>query len=257
MEKKTKFVVWNDDFFGNGGRTILGHVNTFAEGQELLVKRWKKNGEILDDYEKNIEEVLSHTEEEMVGRDELTLYKSNCYFHEGIARVPGYIEEDAKVAKSVTLGEVLKQELCDVGDRKWKMNIANKSDEFYLQIEGQNKVPIGCKYDNIVGLPTHHISDYCVYSEMSDMNFSEKSFPGINWANMSVQEIDNVLGDVWLARKHFFSEEEAFNSLPQEIVIYKLGKHSFCVEKYNKHGYHIENISADDEGVYVHIKKTL
>lgn len=89
-EKKTKFVVYSDDFYGNSGRKILGHVNTFAEGQELLVNKWKKSHRILDDCEKEIQEILSHTEDELLGRDELTLYGSNCYFHEGIAKVEGY-----------------------------------------------------------------------------------------------------------------------------------------------------------------------
>jgi len=166
-------------------------------------------------------------------------------------------EEDSKVAKPITLGKILKQELLDVGDRTWNMKIADKSDEFYLQIGRQDKVCIGCKYDNIVGLPTLRIIDYNVKPGMSDMYISEKNFPGIDWTNIPVQYINDVLREFFISKNQFFSEEEAFASLPQEIVIYKKVKHSFGVEEYNKYGYHIENISAVDEGVYVHIKKTL
>ena len=95
-EKKTKFVVWSEDA---DNRCILGHVNTFAEGQELLANRWRKH----EEDHKVVEEILSHTEDEMEGLDELILYGGNCYFHEGIARVPGYVDEDEMVQKDVTL----------------------------------------------------------------------------------------------------------------------------------------------------------
>ncbi len=84
-EKKTKFVVYSDDFYGNSGRKILGHVNTLAEAQELLAHRYMQHH--YDDCNKMVDEVYSHTDEELAGRDSLILYGSNCYFHEGIARV--------------------------------------------------------------------------------------------------------------------------------------------------------------------------
>lgn len=260
-DKKTKFVVYSDDYYGNGGRKILGHVNTLAEGQELLVNKWKKNHRNLDDCEKEIKEILSHTEEELVGRDELTLYGSNCYFQEGIAKVPGYVDEESKVAQEITLGEILKRELAEVGNRKWKMEICKTKEKFFLQIEGQDKVPVGTKYEHIVGLPTHHVDKFKVYSYMGDLTISEKTFPDVEWDKVSVEEVDFMLREYFLTRNKFYSEEDAINSLPFELVLDKSygGPHS--IEPYDKYGYHIEGISAysgsygNSQGVFIHIKK--
>ena len=255
-EKKTKFVVWSDDFFGNSGRSILGHVNTFAEGQELLVNHWKKtNG---DDH-KAIEEILSHTEDEMEGRDEMILYGSNCYFLEGIARVPGYVDEDELVSKEVTLGEILKRELADVKGLKWEMQINTRDkEEFYLQVSGRNKVPVGNKYERIIGLPTYYVDHrYCVGSDTVKEYISEKTFPDVEWETVSVEEIDKRLKEFFLSRKKYCSVEEAFNSMPNELV---LNLHDGgSISPYDKYGYQIVNISAygtaGDKGVFAHIRR--
>ncbi len=253
-EKKTKFVVWSDDYYGRSGRSILGHVNAFAEGQELLVNKWKK----YEDDHKVIEEILSHTEDEMEGRDELTLYGSTGYFSEGIARVPGYVDEDEMVAKDVTLGEILKHELADVKGLEWKMRINTKDKEdFYLQVRGCNKVPVGNKYERIVGLPTHQVEyNYSVLGTVTEY-ISEKTFPDVEWKTVSAEEIDNHLKEYFLSRKIYYSEEEAFNSLPNELVLVMSG--SVSIRPYDKHGYQIVNISAYgtavDNGVYVHIRR--
>lgn len=255
-EKKTKFVVWNDDFFGSSGRSILGHVNTFAEGQELLVNHWKKtNG---DDH-KAIEEILSHTEDEMEGRDEMILYGSNCYFHEGIARVPGYVDEDELVSKEVTLGEILKRELAYVKGLKWEMQINTRDkEEFYLQVSGRNKVPVGNKYERIIGLPTYYVDHrYCVGSDTVKEYISEKTFPDVEWETVSVEEIDKRLKEFFLSRKKYCSAEEAFNSMPNELV---LNLHDGgSINPYDKYGYQIVNISAygtaGDKGVFAHIRR--
>ena len=255
-EKKTKFVVWNEDFFGNGGRRILGHVNTFAEGQELLVNECTKHG--LE--QKVIDEILSHTEDEMEGRDGLILYGSNCYYHEGIDRVPGYVEEDEMVPKGVTLGEILKRELANVKGLKWEMRINTKvKEEFYLQVSGCNKVPVGNKYERIVGLPTHYVDgDYGVSSDTIKEYISEKTFPDVDWETISAEEIDRRLKDFFLSRKKYFSEEEAFDSLPNELVLEK-GSGGSSIRPYDKYGYQIVNISAygtaGDKGVFVHIRR--
>lgn len=260
-EKKTKFVVYSDDFYGNGGRQILGHVNTFAEGQELLVNKWKKSHRILDDCEKEIQEILSHTEDELVGRDELTLYGSNCYFHEGIAKVEGYVDEESKVAQELTLGEILKRELAEVGDNTWKMEISEKKEKFYLQIKGQDKVPIGTKYEHIVGLPSHQVYKFNVYSYMGDMEITDATLPKVEWNSASAEEVDAILKEYFLARDKFYSEEGAINSLPQELVLDKDSGGSHSIEPYDKYGYHIEGISAyhgpygNGQGVFIHIRK--
>ena len=252
-EKKTKFVVWDDDFYGNSGRSILGHVNTFAEGQELLVNKWKKH----EEDHKVVEEILSHTEDEMEGRDELTLYGSNCYFNQGIARVPGYVDEDEMVPKDVTLGEILKRELTDVKGLGWKMEINTKDKEkFYLQVSGCNKVPVGNKYNRIVGLPTHCVDwDYKV-SNFINENISEKTFPDVDWKTVSAEEIDRRLKEYFLSCRIYYFEEEAFNSLPNELV---LNRGAGSIRPYDKYGYQIVNISAYgtayDKGVYVHIRR--
>lgn len=251
-EKKTKFVVWSEDA---DNRCILGHVNTFAEGQELLANRWRKH----EEDHKVVEEILSHTEDEMEGLDELILYGGNCYFHEGIARVPGYVDEDEMVQKDVTLGEILKRELANVKGLKWEMKINTKDKEdFYLQVRGCNKVPVGNKYERIVGLPTHYVDWYYeVKSDTVKEYISEKTFPGVDWKTVSVEEIDRRLKEYFLSRKIYFSEEEAFNSLPNELVLNLRSGGS--ITPYDKYGYQIVNISAygtaGDKGVFVHIRR--
>ena len=256
-EKKTKFVVWDDDFFGDSGRSIIGHVNTFAEGQQLLANKWRKH----EEDRKVVEEILSHTEDEMEGCDEMILYGSNCYFHQGIARVPGYVEEDEMVPKDVTLGEILKRELADVKGLKWRMQINTKvKEEFYLQVSGRNKVPVGNKYDRIVGLPTHHVDwNYSVSSGTIKECISEETFPDVDWKTVSVEEIDSRLKEYFLSRKMYYSEEEAFDSLPNELVLQK-GSGGSSIRPYDQYGYQIVNISAfgtgyGDKGVFVHIRK--
>ena len=251
-EKKTKFVVWSEDA---DNRCILGHVNTFAEGQELLANRWRKH----EEDHKVVEEILSHTEDEMEGLDELILYGGNCYFHEGIARVPGYVDEDEMVQKDVTLGEILKRELANVKGLKWEMKINTKDKEdFYLQVSGRNKVPVGNKYERIIGLPTHYVDyHYRVGSDTVKEYISEKTFPGVDWKTVSAEEIDRRLKDFFLSRKKYHSEEEAFNSMPNELVL-NLGSGG-SITPYDKYGYQIMNISAygtaGDKGVFVHIRR--
>lgn len=260
-EKKTKFVVYSDDFYGNGGRQIIGHVNTFAEGQELLVNKWKKSHRNLDDCEKEIKEILSHTEEELVGRDELTLYGSNCYFHEGIAKVEGYVNEESEVTQEVTLGEILKRELAEVGDNTWRIEISEKKEKFCLQIKGQDKIPVGTKYEHIIGLPTHQVYKFNVYSYMGDMEITDATFPKVELNSVSVEDVDVILKEYFLARDKFYSEDEAIISLPQELVLDKNSGGPHSIEPYDKYGYHIEGISAyhgpcgNGQGVFIHIKK--
>jgi len=249
-EKKTKFVVWSEDA---DYRRILGHVNTFAEGQELLVKRH-------EEYPKVVEEILSHTEDEIEGRDGLILYGSNSYFFEGIDHVPGYVEEGEMVPKDVTLGEILKRELADVNGLEWRMEINTKDKEkFYLQVKGRNKVPVGNKYDRIVGLPTHHVDwNYRVLSDNINEDISEETFPDVDWETVSAEEIDRRLKEYFLSRRIYHSEEEAFNSLPNELVL-NLGNGG-SIKPYDKYGYQIVNISAygtgyGDKGVFVHIRR--
>lgn len=260
-EKKTKFVVFSDDSYGNSGYKILGHVNTLAEGQKLLVNNWKEKQGILGDCEKEIKEILSHTEEELVGRDSLILYGSNCYFHEGIAKVEGYVDEESKVAHDVTLGEIMKHELAEVGKRKWRMEILEKKEKFFLQIDGQDKVSVRTKYERIVGLPTHHVNDNYVYSDMGYLTINEETFESVDWNLISAEEVDAMLREYFLSHNLFYSEEEAVNSLPQELVLDKRGNCTITIAPYDKYGYHIEHISAycepcgNGEGVFIHIKK--
>lgn len=262
-EKKTRFVVYDDDFFGHGGRTILGHVNTLAEGQELLAERCKRLH--FDDCDEMIKEIYSHTEAELVGRDSLTLYGSNCYFHEGIARVHGYVDEDEKETKEITLGAILKKELAEVGNRKWSLDIRKKGSsffsnniEFILQIEGQDKVFVNKKYEHIAGLPTHNVDNYYVHSGMGVLTINEKF--NVDWENASIEEVDNRLREHFLSYRMFYSEEAAIKSLPDELVLDKSGS-SISIAPYDRYGYHIENISAycqpmdNGQGVYIHIRR--
>lgn len=258
-EKKTRFVVYSDGVSFTGGygqREILGGVNSLDEGKQLLIERWKKlHG---GGCEKEIAEINSHTEEELVGKDGIVLY-SGVYFHEGISRVPDFIEEESKETQTVTLGEILKRELIKVGNRKWEMEFTGKADTSYLKIEGEDKVPIVAKYENIVGLPTHHVDNYRVLEYRKDIRFSEKDFPNVDWATISVEESDKMVKDLLLKEQQYFSEDDAVRSLPDEIVL-KGGSGNCSIRPYDRYGYHIAGISAygghsGNSGVYIHIKR--
>lgn len=254
-EKKTRFVVYSDDYYGNGGRKILGHVNTLAEGQELLVGEWKKNHRNPLEYEKEVKEILSHTVEEFVGRDELTLYGSNSYFREGIARVPGFVEEEEKESETVTLGEIMKRELVEAQERKWEMNICDQKEKFYLKIDGCDKVFIGSKYEHIIGLPTHYIDNFYVYSKMREVSVSKNNFHGVDWKKVSVEEVDNLLRECFLSQGMYYSEEEAINNLPKELILREYSSRNISIVPYDKYGYHIMNICSSDNILFIHIRK--
>lgn len=169
------------------------------------------------------------------------------------------MNEDELVSKDVTLGEILKHELADVKDLKWEMRVDTKNKEkFYLQVKGCDKVPVGNKYERIVGLPTHYV-DWCckVNSDTINEDISEKTFPDVDWKTVSAEEIDRRLKEYFLSRKIYFSEEEAFNSLPNELVLNLRSGGS--ITPYDKYGYQIVNISAYgtdyDKGVFVHIRR--
>lgn len=264
-EKKTRFVVYSDDYNRGGGRSILGHVNTLAEAQELLVSKWKKLSEEYEpfdeddpqniEYEKEIKEILSHTEEELIGRDNLMLLRS-AYFSEGIARVPGYVDEEEKEMMDITLGMILKRELAEVKEREWEMTINKEKEKFYLKISGCDKVFVGSKYEHIVGLPTHHVQSYYVYSEMLTVHISNNDFLDVDWSEITAEEVDNRLREYFLSRRMFYSEEDAVNSLPNELVLNKSCPSAVAITPYDKYGYHIEHISAsNDNEVFIHIKR--
>lgn len=268
-EKKTKFVVYYDDYHGNSGREIIGRVNTLAEAQELLVSRCKQLHPDDDDRRKMVDEIYSHTEDELVGRENLTLYGSNYHFSEGIARVPGYVEDGDMVSEAITLGKILKHELASAGDAGWKLHVSDKIIDINLQIDGCDNVPVGMKYKDIEGLPTHCISEYRVKeftlsSEVykpKSVYFSQDDFPGVNWATVSAEYIDEIIKKAFLAQGFFYSKQDAINSLPRELVINRddYGPHS--ISPYDEYGYHIENISAyhgpyiNSPGVFIHIRK--
>lgn len=260
-EKKTRFVVYSDDYYGNSGREILGHVNTLTEAQEMLARRCRQLFKP-DDCEKMIAEIFSHTEDELVGRDELTLYGSNCYYSEGIARVEGYVDEESKIAHEVTLGEILKCELAEVGTKKWELKISDEKEKSYLRIEGQDKIPVSIKYEHIAGMPTHHLNDFMVYKNMGSLTISETTFPGIEWNKVSNEEADRILKEYFQTQHMFYSEQDAINSLPLELVLDKSYRGPYSIEPYDRYGYHIEGISAyhdpysNSSGVLIHIKKS-
>ena len=99
------------------------------------------------------------------------------------------------LSKDVTLGEILKRELANVKGLKWEMKINTKDKEdFYLQVSGRNKVPVGNKYERIIGLPTHYVDyHYRVGSDTVKEYISKKTFPDVEWETVSVEEIDRRL----------------------------------------------------------------
>lgn len=269
-EKKTRFVVYSDDYFGNSGREILGHVNTLAEAQQLLVERnmniYRNHPE---DCEEKNNEINSHTEDELVGREELTLYGSNCYFHEGIARVPGFVDDSDMVSEAITLGKILKHELASVGDACWKLEVSAAIMDFVLQVDGCDKVPVGIKYEKITGLPTHYVRNYSVEAftlsskvyRPKYVNLSQDDFPGVDWATVSAEYLDEIIKKMFLSNNFFYSKEDAVNSLPRELVIDRNSSGPHSIAPYDEYGYHIVSISAyhgpygNGQGVFILIKK--
>ena len=94
-------------------------------------------------------------------------------------------------------------------------------------------------------------------SDTINEDISEKTFPDVDWKTVSAEEIDRRLKEYFLSRKKYFSEEEAFNSLPNELVLNLRSGGS--ITPYDKYGYQIVNISAygtaGDKGVFVHIRR--
>lgn len=257
-----KYELYTADFYESETSTIYKHIayaDTFEEAIEILVKKQDCHRSDPKEYNKIVHEIRSHSESELKGCEEICLYGGCCYYHEYLRKVPGYVEEDEMVAKDVTLGEILKRELADVKDLKWEMRVDTKNKEkFYLQANGCDKVPVGNKYECIVGLPTHYVDWYCkVNSDTINEDISEKAFPDVDWKTVSAEEIDRRLKEYFLSRKIYFSEEEAFNSLPNELVL-NLGSRG-SITPYDKYGYQIVNISAYgtdyDKGVFVHIRR--
>lgn len=258
-----KYELYTADFYASETSTIYKHIayaDTFEEAIEILVKKQDCHRSDPNEYNKIVNEIRSHSESELEGCEEICLYGGCSYYHEYLRKVPGYVDEDEMVAKDVTLGEILKRELANVKDLEWEMQINTREKEkFYLQVNGCNKVPVGNKYDRIVGLPTHYVDwHYEVKSDAVIEYISEKTFPDVEWETVSVEEIDRRLKEFFLSRKIYNSEEEALNSLPNELVLEK-GSGSSSISPYDKYGYQIMNISAygtaGGKGVFVHIRR--
>ena len=257
-----KYELYTADFYASETSTIYKHIayaDTFEEAIEILVKKQDCHRSDPKEYNKIVNEIRSHSESELEGCEEICLYGGCSYYHEYLRKVPGYVDEDELVAKDVTLGEILKRELANVKDLKWEMKINTKDKEdFYLQVGGRNKVPVGNKYERIIGLPTHYVDWY--YKVKSDAvieYISEKTFPDVEWETVSVEEIDRRLKEFFLSRKIYNSVEEAVNSMPNELVL-NLGSGG-SITPYDKYGYQIVNISAygtaGDKGVFAHIRR--
>ena len=257
-----KYELYTADFYASETSTIYKHIayaDTFEEAIEILVKKQDCHRSDPKEYNKIVNEIRSHSESELEGCEEICLYGGCSYYHEYLRKVPGYVDEDELVAKDVTLGEILKRELANVKGLKWEMKINTKDKEdFYLQVSGRNKVPVGNKYERIIGLPTHYVDWYYeVKSDTVEEYISEKTFPDVDWKTVSAEEIDRRLKEYFLSRKIYNSEEEAVNSLPNELVLH-LGSGG-SITPYDKYGYQIVNISAygtaGDKGVFVHIRR--
>lgn len=256
-----KYELYTADFYASETSTIYKHIayaDTFEEAIEILVKEQDCLRSDTKEYNKIVNEIRSHSESELEGCEEICLYGGCSYYHEYLRKVPGYVDEDEMIAKDVTLGEILKRELANVKGLKWEMKINTKDKEdFYLQVSGRNKVPVGNKYERIIGLPTHHVDWYYKVSDVVEVNISEKTFHDVDWKTVSAEEIDRRLKKYFLSHKEYFSKEEAYNSLPNELV---LDLHSGgSIRPYDKYGYQIMNISAygtaGNEGVFVHIRR--
>lgn len=96
---------------------------------------------------------------------------------------------------------------------------------------------------------------------MGDLSISETSLPKVDWSIVSLKEIDVILKESFIAHNKYYSEEDAINSLPLELVLDKNSRAPHSIEPYDKYGYHIEGISAyhgpygNGQGVFIHIRK--
>ena len=267
-----KYELYTADFYASETSTIYKHIayaDTFEEAIEILVKKQDCHRSDPKEYKKIVNEIRSHSESELEGCEEICLYGGCSYYHEYLRKVPGYVDASEKQTDNISLAQVLCRELKNVGEEKWELQMDSNNSEFTLRIGNNDPVALPNKYVGLMGLPQWKINDYYVY----EISYGRKCYAdriayinNDNWGNMdwqtvSVEQVEMRLKEWWKEKKLFFSEQEAIESLPNEIILhYRSGNTS--ISPYDSYGYHIVSISAhsggpigNDDGVYVHIRR--
>lgn len=261
-----KYELYTADFYANETSTTYIHIayaDTFEEAIEILVKKHEK-------YHKIVNEIRSHSESELNGREEICLYGGCCYYHEYLRKVPGYVDASVKQKDNISLAQVLCRELKNVGDEKWSLEMHSDNNKFALKIGDNNPVALLNKYAGLMGLPQWQIVNYHIYKISYGKESYGKSIAYINsddwgkmdWQSADADQVELRLKKWWKKEKLFFSEEEAIVSLPNEIILHYHGRDTSSISPYDSYGYHIVSISAHSggsfsggEGVYVHIRR--
>ena len=268
-----KYELYTADFYESDTSTIYKHIayaDTFEEAIELLVKKQDCHRSDPKEYNKIVNEIRSHSESELNGREEICLYGGCCYYHEYLRKVPGYVDASEKQTDNISLAQVLCRELKNVGDEKWKLQMHSDNSKFTLRIGNNDPIALPNKYVGLMGLPQWEIDhDYHIYEISYGREYYAKSIAYINsdnwgkmdWQTVTADQVESRLKEWWEKEKLFFSEQEAIESLPDEIILH-YGKGNTSISPYDSYGYHIVSISAhsggaclDGEGVFVHIRR--
>ena len=268
-----KYELYTADFYVNESSTTYIHIayaDTFEEAIEILVKKQDCHRINPEEYHKIVNEIRSHSESELNGREEICLYGGCCYYHEYLRKVPGYVDASVKQKDNISLAQVLCRELKNVGDEKWSLEMHSDNNKFALKIGDNNPVALLNKYAGLMGLPQWQIVNYHIYKISYGKERYGKSIAYINsddwgkmdWQSVDADQVELRLKKWWKKEKLFFSEEEAIVSLPNEIILHYHGRDTSSISPYDSYGYHIVSISAHSggsfsggEGVYVHIRR--
>lgn len=268
-----KYELYTLDFYSSETSTIRSHIayaDTFEEAIETLVKEQDCHRSDPKEYNKIVNEIRSHSESELNGCGEICLYSVCGYYSEYLRKVPGYVDASEKRTDNISLAQVLCRELKNVGDEKWELQMHSDNNEFTLRIGKNDPIALPNKYAGLMGLPQWKIThDYSVYEISYGRKIYTQRIAHINserwgkmdWQTVTADQVELRLKEWWKEEKFFFSEQEAIESLPDEIILH-YGSGNTSIRPYDFYGYHIVSISAHSggavcggEGVYVHIRR--
>ena len=267
-----KYELYTADFYASETSTTYIHIayaDTFEEAIETLVKKQDCHRSDPEEYNKIVNEIRSHSESELNGRDEIRLYGVCGYYSEYLRKVPGYVDASEKQTDNISLAQVLCRELKNVGEEKWVLQMHSNNNEFTLRIGNNDPIALPNKYLGLMGLPQWEIKDFHVYEISYGIERYANSIAYINsdnwgkmdWQTVTADQVELRLKKWWKREKLFFSKQEAIESLPDEIILH-YGKGNTSISPYDSYGYHIVSISAHSggavyggEGVFVHIRR--
>ena len=99
-----KYELYTADFYASETSTTYIHIayaDTFEEAIETLVKKQDCHRSDPEEYNKIVNEIRSHSESELNGRDEIRLYGVCGYYSEYLRKVPGYVDASEKQTDNI------------------------------------------------------------------------------------------------------------------------------------------------------------